>query len=169
MSFQLAETDQKYCEQLVSELSNNSSNPPGPWRRLFAERFPSKGEDHVYLILDAIDEMKDIELEKMIKCLEQITQENLNIHILVTGRPSTSEQMEVLKPSIIEVSKTRLAADIEKVITANLRKLPRLKNFRKPVRTHILNKVKASADGMFFKPLALGLAYGALNMNTEVI
>jgi hypothetical protein len=88
MSYQLAETDQKYCEQLASELSKDSSSSPDPWRSLFTERFPSKGDDHVYLILDGIDEMKETELKEMIKCLEQLAQENLNIHILLTGRPS---------------------------------------------------------------------------------
>jgi hypothetical protein len=69
--------------------------------------------------------------------------------------------MELLKPSILEVSKTQLATDIEKVIAWNLKKLPRVKKFRKPVRTYILNKVKASADGMFLhpQPLTYGLLY----------
>lgn len=147
MSYQLAEADPKYGEQLANELSKNSSNPPDPWRILFAERFPSKGEDHVYLILDGIDEMKEAELKEMIKCLDQISQENLNIHVLLTGRPLISGEMEGLNSSIIEVSRIKLATDIEKVIVANLKKLPRVKKFRKPVRSYILNKVKASADG----------------------
>ena len=161
MSYQLAETDQRYCEQLASELSKSNSSPPDPWQRLFAERFPSKGDDHSFLILDGIDEMKEAELKEMVKCLEQITQEGLNIHVLLTGRPSTSEQMKLLKPSIIEVSRTKLATDIEKVIAWNLKKLPRVKKFRKPVRTYILNKVKASADGMLLQPLAM--TYGLLD------
>jgi hypothetical protein len=147
MSFQLAETDQKYCEQLASELSKDAGNPPEPWRRLFAERFPSKGDDHVYLILDGIDEMKETELKEMIKCLDQVIKEDLNIHVLLTGRPSISEPMELLNLPIIEISRTKLATDIEKVIAENLKKLPRVKNFRKSVRSYILNRVKASADG----------------------
>lgn len=91
----------------------------------------------------------------MLNCFEQIKRDKLNIHILLTSRPSISEQVEVLKPSTIEISKPKLAADIERVIIANLKKLPRVKKFRKQVRTYILNKVKARADGMLLQPLVM--------------
>jgi hypothetical protein len=161
MSYQLAETDPKYCEQLASELSKENSGPHDPWQRLFAERFPSKGDDHAYLILDGIDEMKEAELQDMMKCLDQVIKEDLNIHILLTGRPSVSEQMEPLSLSVIEISKTNLSTDIERVIAQNLRKLPRIKNFRKPVRNYILNKVRASADGRFHSPQMICIYDGA--------
>ena len=147
MAYQLAETDPKYCEQLASELSKGDNDPPDPWRKLFAERFPSKGDDHAYLILDGIDEMKEDELTFMIKCFDQLIKDDLNIHVLLTGRPSVSEQIEPLSASIIEITRAKLATDIERVITQNIKKLPRLKNFRKPVRLYILSKVKGSADG----------------------
>ena len=148
MSYQLAEADPKYCEQLASELSKEGSSPSDPWQRLFANRFPSKGDDHAYLILDGIDEMKATERVEMIKCLNQVVNEDLNIHVLLSGRPSISALLESLSPSIIEISRTKLLSDIERVIIQNLKKLPRIKNFRKPVRSYILSRVKASADGM---------------------
>ena len=148
MSYQIAETDSRYCEQLASEVTEEDSNPSEPWRRLFNARFPSKGDDHAYLILDGIDEMKEAALVEMTKFLDQIISDDLNVHVLLSGRPSITDQMEPLHLSVIEISKAQLATDIERVIMQNLRKLPRLKKFRKPVRNHIFNRVKASADGM---------------------
>ncbi len=147
LSFQLAEMDAKYAEQLANEVSD-STEQPDPWKRLFAERFDSKSDGHAYLILDGVDEMNDAdEVKEMIKCLEEITKDNLNIHVLLTSRPDISAELEPLHPSILEVTKEKLAHDIQNVIVASLGQFPRLKKFQRKVKNIIARKIKFKADG----------------------
>jgi hypothetical protein len=154
MAYQLAETDQTYCEELASLYKNGTHRGEDPWETLFLDRFPSKGEDHVYLVLDGIDEMKQTELETMVGNLKLLSQsDSPNVHVLFTGRPS-SEEMETATQaisSVVEINKAQLATDLGEVIAWNIGRLPRLKKFRKSVRNYIANKVKANADGMFLQ------------------
>jgi hypothetical protein len=146
LSFQIAEQDPRYCEQLASALSDE--NQEGPWTRLFVERFPEKLDgQHAYLVLDGIDEMLEIERAKLIESLHQIEKEKLNIHILLASRPEPS--LEPVAPVIIDLNKENLGGDIQKVIVAGFKSLPRLRKFRRPVRNVIMKKLVANADGAF--------------------
>jgi hypothetical protein len=103
--------------------------------------------------------MRDSDRKEMLGCLEEITQDNLNIHVLLTGRPNISSEVEGLKISTFDVTKENLSTDINKVIISNLKTFPRLRKFRKQVKNIIWRKIKSKADGNFssFYPLQLRL------------
>lgn len=170
LSFQLAEMDAKYADQLANELSD-SKGEPEPWKRLFAERFDSKSDGHAYLVLDGIDEMEETDLKEMLQCLDQIAKSDLNIHVLLSGRPDISSrpdmssELEPLQASILEVTKEKLTIDIQKVIVSSLGQFPRLKKFRKQVKYVIARKIKSKADGKFLPvPRTLYVCWCAMLM-----
>jgi hypothetical protein len=150
LSFQMAEMDPKYAEKLSMALTARGNLPEpwsNPWKTLFETLFPSQGDDHAYMILDGIDEMKDSDRNEMLECLRQITSLGLNIHVMLSGRPSCSLEVEALKPTIFDVTKEHLATDISKVIASTLKTLARIRKFRKSVKNVITKKIKAKADG----------------------
>jgi hypothetical protein len=149
LSAQVAEKDYNYCEHLASEIMRDGDDR-SRWSRFFLARFPQKEEsNHAYLILDGIDEMKESERAKLCHDLEELAKCESNIHIVIISRPALPE-VEALNPCVIDVTKDKLSTDIQKVIVAGCKTLPRLKKFRRPAKHAIVRKIKAQADGKHF-------------------
>jgi hypothetical protein len=149
---QIAEQDSKYCEQVAAEISS-AAGVEDPWKTFFSERFPQTSEGaiydgHAWLVLDGIDEMKEMERGYLIAVLGQIVKQDLNIHVLITSRPGLAE-LEILNLPTIDITKEKLRPDIHKVINAGIKELPRLNKFPKPVKKIIRQKIQGQADGVF--------------------
>jgi len=144
LAFQIAEQNPKYGEALASDLSNIDEEEL--WVTLFASKFPEKGEGCAYLVIDGIDEMQESERTYFCECLRQIKDDNLRIHVFLAGR-ALSFGLELLDIPTIDVTTEKLTTDIQKVIVAGCKSLPRLRKFRKPVKNVILKRLRNKADG----------------------
>jgi hypothetical protein len=146
LSVQIAEKDSTYCEHLAIEVAKGK-NDVALWIRYLSTKFPKKDEGaHAYIILDGIDEMKATERTKMCEHLKTFAKESSNIHVLLVSRPDIPELQALILPTI-DITKENLAVDMHKVILIGCRTLPRLKKFRKTVKTTILRRVRTQADG----------------------
>lgn len=152
LSFQIAEKNLNYLEGLASALdaTTSSSDEFDPWKTCFAERFPAKGDAHIWIVLDGIDEMDERERKQMIECLAKISEGSLNIHVLVTGRPNVLDEVETLDPLIIKITKEKMESDIQQFILKKIEVLPHLSKFRKFFKKAITKKLTKKADGMGF-------------------
>jgi hypothetical protein len=145
LSAQVAEKDSNYCEHLALDLAKDEQDS-GRWARCFATRFGKAADASVYLVLDGIDEMKIPDRMKLCSDLQEAVGANCRICFLLVSRPDLPE-IEALNPSIIDLTKEKLGTDMQHVIVAACRSLPRLKKFRRTAKIAILRKLKAQADG----------------------
>lgn len=152
LSIQIAEKNWNYLENLASALDTKTA-PFDPWKICFAERFPPKGDAHAWLVLDGIDEMDETDWKQMKTCLSEIKREDLNIHVVLSGRNNIAKEVEALDPLTINITKEKMEVDIEEFVLKKMEVLPHLSKFRRSVKKVIVKKLKEKADGMFSSDL----------------
>lgn len=146
---QIAEHDPIYCEQIAAEIEKDSNRWEDDvlWARCFGTRFNSKTESHLYLILDGIDELKEDERETLLNLLPKVTAESLNIHVLLTCRSDIQPALEQFYPATVWVTKDKILDDMQRIIEARIKALPRLRKFTQHTKRRIVNKLKFGSDG----------------------
>ena len=106
--------------------------------------------DHVYVILDALDEC--VERQKLLSIVRQLLSSKIGkIHILVTSR-SDADLQENLTPIItarILVESSVIEPDIRSYIQDQLRNNPKLMKWPQKVQERIESALMAGAQGMY--------------------
>lgn len=146
---QIAEKNDAYSGTVAAEISKQNAQEE-PWKQFFAARFPAKSVSHLYLVLDGIDEAHDDDRAIIAELFNQIPKEQLNIHVLFTGRPELRSLFGDSAPVTVEVSKERIAGDMRMVIETRTRSLPRIRQFRKQTRKRIESLLMLNADCMLY-------------------
>jgi fungal STAND N-terminal Goodbye domain len=153
-AWQASNLDNKYSEEVAAAIRRDIQNPEfkiddlieDTWNRFFAVPYSAPGRS-LYLFLDALDEASDDERGNLIRQLALIKEKRLNIRLFITGRADIRSELEALNPTTIELTPKRLSADISTVIKTHLKSLPRLQSMSRKLKSQILQKVRAKADG----------------------
>lgn len=155
---QMAQANGAYCAEAASQLRRDEASgfyddyeEPQLWAKYFAARYSKDSSSRVILVLDGIDEVGAADQSKLVDMLLQIRKDELNIQVVLTGRPNIAPTIKVFEPDTIEVTKakvTKKSGDLWKIILARCKKLPKLKRLRPQLWKTIAIKLKQKADSM---------------------
>ena len=161
MVIQTAEQDPSYCERAAADLDQKGSDfyegLVSIWDRFFGNVFTIDSNAKLYLVFDGLDEADANERTTLLELLTQIRAKGLNIRVLITSRPDLKPAIDVLKPGVIEMTKSKIAEDIHRLIQARFKTLPRLRKFRTRVKRKVTTKLQNQADSKLFPFLFLAL------------
>ncbi|KAF2683372.1 hypothetical protein K458DRAFT_389989 [Lentithecium fluviatile CBS 122367] len=151
---QVAESNPHYAEHVAAKLREDAVKPRDfpTWTRFFTSVFTStaKSMDRLYLVFDGLDEIEDAEKELLVDFLKEVREEKAAISVLVTSRPEESPAIERLEPSIIDITRERISADLKALVKHRIGTLPRLKKFRPMSKKAVIRKVARHADCMLY-------------------
>ncbi len=158
---QIARQSVSYCEQVAADLSGSlpgakpfdlqSSNVSELWDRFFASKFKKGSDAHLFLILDGMDEADVEEANHLFELLWKIREDKLHIRVLLTGRPELHDRLNTVNVTqsglnTLEVTKEKIAEDMQLIIRARLKTQSKLRKFRAQARKRITNKLLQKAD-----------------------
>jgi len=151
---------------LITQLSSQSSSCPDKLAVLYSQsldgqrqptveslmttlKFILEGFQHVYMILDALDECGD--REQLLALIEEITEwKHATLHILVTSRKEWDIE-DCLIPRVsaqINLHSALVNADIQTHVHERLRNDSKLKKWPKKVHVQIEAALMEGAQGM---------------------
>ncbi|CAG8016084.1 unnamed protein product [Penicillium nalgiovense] len=152
---QISKNDPGYRRYLASiEEYERISTLESAWRLLFVEYFLKKPdiESTVYIILDAVDETLDEELEIFVDLAKHLYDNQSCLQLAIVGRPYISDQLleglEVKVPTL-HVNKHKNSADITQYIHASIKRSLVLRRVSTKLRNEMIAKLSAGAEGMF--------------------
>lgn len=146
---QVVEQNAPICELINTEwLKDEVAIDVWDWddlmRKLLAPAFKKGSKNHLYLMLDGIDELED--MDTLIEFLEIIKEQELRISIVTTSRPTVLPKLsEVASVLNIEVNKEKQLDDLKELVWNRLDSLSALRNFGRYVKQRIADKVQEFA------------------------
>ena len=150
------QTNYMNIHELVPYLKDDKNKlEQTTWKRFFFSQFPGttskshSSNEHLYIILDGLDEALDQEKLILMQFLADLKKEKPKVSVLLTSRQEEIPGMESLKPLIIDVNKENALADIKTLIRRRLHTLPRLRKFSPALKRRILRKVAKKADSTY--------------------
>jgi hypothetical protein len=153
---QIAQADDTYRRQVAAELSKvkidfgkSSLDIEFLWGRFFKNLFSRVSRGKLFLVLDGLDEADADGRTALLGCLSDISQDELQIQIVLLGRPELDTDLSILQPSVVRVSSTKNADDIKKFINTQYNKSPRLLKLSEDVREKVIATLSKNAKGMF--------------------
>lgn len=106
---------------------------------------------NVYIIIDAVDECKDDQLDRLIHFIDVIRAYSSNVHLLLTSRPEHRIQLQLLPiltlPAISLVSNA-LESDIQLLIRSRLEMDRKLRKWSNEIKKEVEESITKSAGGM---------------------
>ncbi|KAL6365743.1 hypothetical protein LRP88_00318 [Fusarium phalaenopsidis] len=115
-------------EWLKDDVAINVCNWDDLMRKLLAPAFKKDSKNHLYLMLDGIDELQD--MDTLIEFLEIIKEQELRISIVTTSRPNVLPKLsEVASVLNIEVNKGKQLDDLKELVWNRLNSLSALRSF----------------------------------------
>jgi hypothetical protein len=159
-AWQALNLDNTYNEEVAAAIRLDNGNPEfriddllaDTWNRFFVVPYSAPGRS-LYLFLDALDEASDDDRGKLIQQLALIKERKLNIRLFITGRDALRSELDALDPITVELTPKRMSADVLTLIKRDLKYLPRLQPLSRKLKSQILQKVRAKADGEHTFPL----------------
>lgn len=154
---QVVEQNASICEFINKVWSKDDvAINTGHWDDLMGEflapSFKKGSKNHLYLMLDGIDELQD--METLIEFLKIIKEEELRISIVATSRPHVLPKLsEVVSVLNIEVNKEKQLDDLKELVWNRINSLSALRNFGRYVKQRIADKVEE------FAPSKLSISY----------
>ncbi|RTE79591.1 hypothetical protein BHE90_005917 [Fusarium euwallaceae] len=151
---QVVEQNAPICELINTEwLKDEVAINVWDWddlmRKLLAPAFKKGSKNHLYLMLDGIDELQD--MDTLIEFLEIIKEEELRISIVTTSRPDVLPKLsEVVSVVNMEVNKEKQLDDLKELVWNRLNSLSDLRNFGRYVKQRIADKVQEFAPNMLY-------------------
>ena len=153
-ALQIAESNNKYAEQVVAKIreDSNGSSEISTWKRFFLSIFPSDNSsgDRLFLVLDVLDEVHVQEGGILTQFLTDLKHQGANVSVLATSRPEDKPTLQLLQPSMIDITKQGMKSDIKMLVKSRLRTLPRVRKFSPTVKKAIARKVFKQADSMLY-------------------
>ena len=108
--------------------------------------------DTVYLVLDALDECKNLTEQDLIVALieDLLAQFSSKIHLLATSRPNIETQISFsnLQGGFLPLEPTQLDPDIHNFVRSRLSEDPRMRKWPSAIKREIEDALKARARGM---------------------
>ena len=153
-ALQIAGSNNRYAEQVAAKIKQEPSEcaDMSTWERFFLSMFPSDTETggRLFLVFDGLDEAHVQEGGIFTQFLSDVKQRNANISVFATSRPEDKPTLQLLQPSILEVTKHEIRHDLKMLVKDRLRTLPRLRKFTLPTKTAIRREVVKHADSMLY-------------------
>jgi hypothetical protein len=153
-ALQIAESNNKYAEQVAAKIKEDSSGSVGisTWKRFFLSMFHSdtKSGGRLFLVLDGLDEAHVQEGGTLTQFLTDLDPVNVNVSVLATSRPEDKPTIELLHPSIIEITKQEIRHDMKMLVKSRLHTLARVRKFSPLVKRAIAREVVKHADSMLY-------------------
>lgn len=153
-ALQIADSNNRYAEQVAAKLKEDSAaaNDTTTWKRFFISMFPGdhKFDERFFLVLDGLDEAHVKEGGILTQFLSDLKLEKANVSVLVTSRPEDKPILQRLEPSIIDITKREVKADIKTLVKSRLTTLPRVRKFSPAVKRAITRQVVKKADSMLY-------------------
>ncbi|KAK2736232.1 hypothetical protein FQN57_000830 [Myotisia sp. PD_48] len=157
LAYQISQNDPLYAKYLTTNCTSpdDVATLSSAWRHLFIDFYAkSAGSDSsVFLVFDGVDEAFDEGRQEFFSLLQDINSgDNSRIRITLVGRPqlgdSISEALEADIPTI-HVTSEKNSPDIVRYIESSIRKSNTLKRASAKLRSEIIEKLSAGAQGMF--------------------
>jgi hypothetical protein len=147
---QIAESNSRYAQYVAAKLREDTFKPTNipTWTRFFTSVFKGSAQNmgRLYLVFDGLDEISATEHELFVKFSREVRREGALISVLVTSRPEDSPVIARLEPTMIDITKEKIATDLKTIGKYRMTTLPRLSKFRPAVKKAILRKVVEHAD-----------------------
>ena len=152
--FQISGRDRVYCEAVANKMHHDIkidlTDIGVLWNTFFASIFTENSDSGLFLVLDGLDEAEPDEAAQLLELLKQIKPQKLNIHVLITGRQVSKENVEDLEPRTIDVTRDLISKDIGRLIFARFKTLSRLRKFSRQSKKEIVHRLREKADGMLY-------------------
>lgn len=160
---QMAVADEKYRNEIAADLVrngdvSNDDNGSQIWERFFVKKYSKDSDAKLFLVIDGLDEADADSRELLLKLLQQIRKDELNIRVVLTGRPEMNTDVEQLKPLMIEITKPKLSeksGDLWHIIMARCKTLSKLRRLQPTMRKKIAFKLRHQADSKTIISLTL--------------
>ena len=153
-ALQLAESHNKYAEQIAAKIKDGAGKPDNvsTWKRFFLSEFPGgdKSTHRLFLVLDGLDEAYLQDGGVLTQFLSEMKRKNAKISVLATSRPEETPALALLQPSVIDITKQDIKSDIRILVKRRLQTLPRVRKFSPAIKKAITRKVVRQADSMLY-------------------
>jgi hypothetical protein len=153
-ALQIAESNSKYAEQVAAMIREDSSGPTelSTWKRFFLLMFPgdNRSDSRLFLVLDGLDEAHVQEGGVLTQFLTDLKHQGANVSVLATSRPEDKPTLQLLQPSMIDITKQEMKSDIKMLVKSRLQTLPRVRKFSPHVKKAIARKIFKQADSMLY-------------------
>lgn len=108
--------------------------------------------DHVFLILDALDEIEDLrERNALLKVLQYVRCANVKMRVLATARPHLAQLHTYFScPSVIDIAAR--PEDVQRYLKQRLSEHPDLELIDDAFQREIVDKLTSSSSGTFLLP-----------------
>ncbi|KAF4971548.1 hypothetical protein FZEAL_9832 [Fusarium zealandicum] len=169
---QILEQNAPICELLNAEWVKDETEidvmkPDNLTRGLLGPAFSKTSKNHLYLMLDGIDELKELSL--FAEFLKIVREEGLRISIVVTSRPHVLPAISEVVPVLnIKVEKKKQMQDLKTLVWNRLSSLSALRNFGRYVKQRVADRVEEFAPNMLYAEHML-LRFNALNREGAVL
>ena len=153
-ALQIAGSNNKYAEQVAAKikLEPRESADISTWGRFFLSMFPSDIETggRLFLVFDGLDEAHVQEGGTFTQFLSDLKHRNASVSVFATSRPEDKPTLQMLQPSVLEVTKHEIKQDMKILVKDRLRTLPRVRKFTRTTKTAITREVVKHADSMLY-------------------
>jgi len=153
-ALQIAGSNNRYAEQVAAKIKQEPSEcaDMSTWERFFLSMFPSDTGTggRLFLVFDGLDEAHVQEGGIFTQFLSDVKQRNTSVSVFATSRPEDKPTLQILQPSILEVTKHEIKHDLKMLVKDRLRTLPRLRKFTLTTKTAIRREVVKHADSMLY-------------------
>lgn len=157
MIYQIAKADDTYCKQVAAELKvaqidRDKASIEFLWDKFFKDQYQKTSTRGICLIFDGLDEADASGRVTFLNLLADVPQNELQIQLLLLGRPELDVDLSLIdgvQPSVIRVSSTKNAEDIERFINKQYNQSARLTKFPEDVREEVVTTLTQNARGMF--------------------
>ncbi|KAI3391897.1 hypothetical protein diail_6637 [Diaporthe ilicicola] len=147
-----AEKDANYCDKALMQLRQNDSSLEDDviWEKLITTKYGKDSDRRLVLILDGIDENDEEEVAKLLKYFYEVERHDLNIQIVYTSDTSKESELSSLEPKRIELIKSKVGRDMQRLVWHRTRTQTRLQKLRVGLRKLIIRKVTKHADSFLY-------------------
>ncbi|KAI4644660.1 uncharacterized protein J4E78_009479 [Alternaria triticimaculans] len=153
-ALQIAGSNNRYAEQVAAKIKQESSESAAmsTWERFFLSVFPSDNKlgGRLFLVFDGLDEAHVQEGGTFTRFLSDLKRLNASVSVFATSRPEDKPTLQLLQPSILDVTKHEIKHDLKIVVKDRLRTLPRLRKFTQTTKSAIRREVVKHADSMLY-------------------
>ncbi|KAI4612829.1 hypothetical protein J4E80_006884 [Alternaria sp. BMP 0032] len=153
-ALQIAGSNNRYAEQVAAKIKQEPSESANmsTWERFFLSMFPSDNDTdgRLFLVFDGLDEAHVQEGGTFTQFLSDLKHRNASISVFATSRPDDKPTLQILQPSLLEVTKHEIRPDMRMLVKDRLRTLPRVRKFTRTTKTAITREVVKYADSMLY-------------------
>ncbi|KAI4648350.1 uncharacterized protein J4E79_009972 [Alternaria viburni] len=153
-ALQIAGSNNRYAEQVAAKIKQGpiESANMSTWERFFLSMFSSDTETggRLFLVFDGLDEAHVKEGGTFTQFLSDLNHRNASISVFATSRPDDKPTLQMLQPSLLEVTKHEIRPDMRMLVKDRLRTLPRIRKFTRTTKASITREVVKHADSMLY-------------------